>query len=1387
MKYLRTFTSFATIHLLVSFGWSQFSFQKFDQTDGLSQNSVGVILQDSRGFMWFGTDDGLNRFDGYRFKHYPQSLDHHGLSDTHISGLLEDDSGNIWISTIDGGLNRLSLSSGTFSSYTSDDSNGLSSNRILTIEKGDNGLLWIGTDSGLHLFDPDKEVFWKLSSEVITKLRKDAAGRLWVGTSQGLRKILSYDTTNLTLREESYLENGLGMDPVISAIQEYQNGYMYVGTEWGSIFGVGSNTKDVDTLFHHKLADYYFTEGIHSPEFEAYLDEPKVNLPIKDFHFFDDSTGYVGTDGGGIYHLTIKETGSISIKASLRSDNVKSMEATMDNILTFYQDREDLVWIGTDGGGVLKSTDLKKNQSGFYHISPYQRHHSSLTYHDMGAFLYDEQEQELWVGLWGDGIDIFHVSENECSLTLSKKRSIKADINHPDSLNQVAVIALIQDLNNDIWMATPGGGINIYDPVARKFTLKQHDPNNDQTLSSNVILSLLIDSKDQIWAGTIDGLNLYNRETDQFTRIYAGNGEKDLPGNLIHTLYEDKTGSIWIGTDKGLSQITSIVDNPQQVGFQNYEHRKDDPNSISDNSILGIHHDSKGHLWIGTEGGGLNKLNLTTQEFERYNTKDGLANNVVYGILEDRKGFIWLSTNNGLSRFDPNEKKFRNYFKNDGLQHNEFNRRAYLKMNDDWLIFGGINGFNYFSPSCMPENTSPPPIAITDVQILNESITAGTELSSGFTVEQEVSSLNKIRLAHNENLFTVGFSVLSFHSSDNNQYAYKLEGFDAEWTFNGADRRYATYTNLDPGKYVLKLKGSNAHGYWNNEGVNLEVVILPAPWKTWWAYALYLIAFLMLVGYIVRTLIIRARLKTNLRIEQVGRKKMEELDQMKSRFFAGISHEFRTPLMLISAPVDQLDKRFMDDAETHWTFQIIRRNIDRLLRLINQMLDLSKLEAGKLRLQVSKDDITSFMKVIASSFESIAQDKAIRFDLQVPSSPIILFFDKEKLEQVLLNLLYNAFKFTDTGGKVALGLEKKDRELIISVINEGPEISKSEMEMIFDRFYQGEQKSAEGTGIGLALVKEFVELHHGTIKVSSDGGLTSFAITLPTDEKAYHMDEKISLEETKVFHAVEQQEATINDQPISEEDEDKPKILIIEDNMDLRNYIAHEIGTDYYTLVAADGEEGLDIANREIPDLVITDIMMPKVDGIALLKCLKENQTTNHIPVIMLTAKAERETRLEGIEKGADHYLQKPFDMEELAVRISSLLKQRLRIRDHFYREFLANPRSEEVSSMDDVFLKKAIQVIEEQLDNHEFSIDQFAKELAMSRVQLHRKMKAIVGCAASDFLRQYRLKKAYIYLQGKKGSVSQIAYSVGFNNHSYFTKAFKEVYHTNPSELLKD
>jgi signal transduction histidine kinase/AraC-like DNA-binding protein len=939
--------------------------------------------------------------------------------------------------------------------------------------------------------------------------------------------------------------------------------------------------------------------------------------------------------------------------------------------------------------------------------------------------------------------------------------------------------------------------LNRFDTENNKFTIYEHDPNNPRSLSHNGVFALHIDRAGNFWIGTIGGgLNkLILNENEKIPPVFlhykhTPNDPHSIGGNNVLVIYEDEDEFLWVGTD-GLDKFDK-----RNEKFFRYQHDPSNPNSLSNNLVSTIYQDKNGVLWIGTEGGGLNKLVPGDNEespptFIHYQEIDGLANDIIYGILEDNHHNLWLNTKNGLSKFNPDEvddkgivlpSAFKNYYVQDGFQDNEF-MASYFKNSRGEMFFGGINGFNAFYPDSLKENLTIPAVVITDFKVLNED----------YKLDTSITEINQIVLSYNENFLSFDFAVLDYTVPEKNNYAYKLDGLDNDWNYVD-NRNFAHYTNLSSGEYVFMVKGSNNDGVWNEEGVSIKIIILPPWWKTWWAYLSYAIFFIFALFWIRRYEMNRISYKNQGKIDKAVLKEKEETEKIKSRFFANISHEFRTPLTLIFGPAkDIMDKT--NDLKTKENAGIINRNAGRLYGLVNQLLDLSKLEAGRMTLETSEQNIISLLKGLVLSFTSLAERKRITLKFNTIEENLNVYIDKEKIVRIVNNLLSNAFKFTPEGGRIDFTVGKMIKELELRISDSGIGIPKERIDNIFDRFYQvdgSHSRESEGSGLGLALTKELVELHKGKIKVeSTEGEGSTFTILLPLGKEHLKPNEIVqkeireettkTIEEEDLNPEIEKSKGKADIDVLLETG--KPILLIVEDNLDVRNYIVSHLEDDYGIQEAIDGEDGFTKSIEQIPDLIVSDVMMPKMDGFQFCAKIKTDERTSHIPVILLTAKASGESKIEGLETGADDYIMKPFDAKELKVRIKNLIDQRKKLREHFLQEGIFNLDNKNIISVDKKFLEKAVKIINEHLSDSLFGVESFASKIALSRVTLHKKLIALIGEPPGNLIKRIRLSKAAKLIENKTGNISEIALEVGFNNPAYFSECFKKQFGVTPSQ----
>lgn len=1389
---------------IIIYGKSQempFRFNHITTKQGLTTTAFYTIYKDSQGFMWFVGLGGLNRFDGYQIKTFSQIIHQDDtISLGFCSGIYEDEQNNLFIGTHGYGLAKFSRSTETFTNYIHNpkDKNSISRSDIRTLYKDREGGLWIGTIyGGLNKYNQVNETFNCYYPDTINQfsecnciysLYEDSKGVFWVGTRNG---IFQFD-------KEDFIFRKINPEPIIpeyyntiGCILEDSDGYLYFGTvlgiykfdrksgNWSYILSEHpkrSNTKEENTII--SLAEYsnenqhqilIGTQGgglkIYDCKTELIshhyfsFQEPKGILSNRAGPFFIDENKLLWMGGGGINVAQLQRNPFKHIILKSLPDSICQITATC-----FFQDKDGYIWIGTYDNGIFK---LNSDMQVISNSKPTVFHKFKPTpiYKNHILNIYEDSERNLWISSQNFGVDLFDRNTNSFI-------SIPFDTitGNPTSFD---VYKITEDSYGVKWFATESG-LYYRDPGLKR--LDEIRLFNDTALNTAGILDIFEDSKRCFWIITqnrgVFCLLPENRNTRKLLSFPEENYLKTKNSRtIIRSAYEDNEGTLWLR--------------------------------------------SESELYVFDRG---------KNSIDSFKSFDDSFKGYVFKFTGDHKGNLWCVTDQGLIRFDPKDSTARNIKKfttDDGLPFDDMNHFPFFTDKRGYIYCGSSsasgNGFFRFHPdSIPPDNLHIPPIAITEFKVRNENIKPDTS----------ISQIKHILLKYNQNFFSFEFAALDYVNPLKNQYAYKLEGLDEEWIYSG-NRRFANYTGIPSGDYVFRVKGSNNDGYWNETGTSVRLTILSPPWKRWWSYTLYGLLVCGVIYTIVRYYLKRKELIYKLTIEHIQTEKLEEIDKLKSRFFANISHEFRTPLTLILGPLEKLKSK-TKDLDCKKDLNVMQRNARRLQELINQLLNLSKLEAGQMKLHASDENIIDLLKGYVNSFESLAKQKQIELKFSAAEDSIYLYVDWDKIEKILYNLLSNAFKFTEEGGLIEVavccsqssaikmpdfGSSNADWRLQtadfagqwveIKVSDTGKGIPTNKLAYVFDRFYQVDDsytKDYEGTGIGLALARELVDLHHGNITVESQVGKgTVFTVFLPKGKEHLRPDEIVETNEplksanlkyytepfTQPFKRVKIDEPELDN--IQEKEDVKPLLLVIEDNDDLRNYMHSFLESDYNLTEAIDGEHGLNKAIDKIPDLVITDVMMPKMDGYQLCKKLKTDERTSHIPVIMLTAKASLDDRIEGLETGADDFLTKPFDPQELKVRINNLILQRKKLREHYAKEFNLQriTDSENLISIDERFLQKAKRIAEEKMSDPDFTIEAFAGLMAMSRVQLHRKIKALLNLSSSEFIRNLRLNRAAILLKAKKGNVTEVAFEVGFNNLSWFSKCFHEQFGVLPSEYI--
>lgn len=1367
---------------------SQVRFDHITAEDGLSEAVINSIFQDSRGFMWFGTNDGLNRYDGYNFSVFkPSPDDKNTISSNLIYAITEDAYQKIWIGTTGAGLNCFDPVTEKFMHYYHDanDPKSIASNQIVSLYTDSQGRIWIGTFGGINLLLPgntpeESAEILRVDNEadqrpmILQEMIEDKSGNIWLGTRSGLYHCTPKDNAhNFDFRKVVF--DSLHPRQAVQALNVDQNGRLIIATNHGTYHQNNHN--------HHLT--FQKVSAVSSQQAIAVDNLGKV---------------WIGTYKGLMRFEASERNKPIQLETTFVSD-VTDPHSLNKNVIRFlYKDRKGIIWVGTNGGGINKFDPERK---AFFHYGNNLKTNGN-TYRAIRSIL-EDSAGNIWIGTEGGGIFLQSAAEDDNSYNSFEAFSSTA--------NRVFAFEEIEENGQRYILAGSEDA-----PFLQKFKLPELNPvgigvDFDQRSS---IFTILQDSQKNIWIGTYNGgLWRWSPKADGSYDKQRFKIEDGLKSNIIRKIFEDSRGNIWIGTGDGLHIILKNNTESANINFQVLRNEKNDPNTLSSNYILDIHEDTNGQIWVGTYAGGLNKLEvldgLDQIAIHRYSEKDGLPNNSVKSIEEDVEGNIWISSNHGLTKFNPKTETFQNYTIDDGLQAREFLEIASTQRSNGELLFGGVNGFNAFYPLNISDRTLPPEVVFTKLLVNNEAIHAKIEYDSRVILDKSISSTEQITLKYKQNDFSVEFAALHYAAPLENKYAYQLTGYHDDWIEVSAKKRYATFTSLPPGDYTLLVKASNNDNVWTETPARLNIKIQPPIWRSWYAYTLYLALFAFALWLFRRYTVISVHEKHQLTLEYMEREKLEELNQMKLRFFTNISHELRTPLTLIIAPLEHiLEKgRSITPDKMQQQHHYMYKNAKYLLRLVNQLLDFRKLDQGSLSLSVSKGDIASFIQQTTEPFQFMANKKQIDFDFVNQRDSIDTYFDPDILEKVIYNLLSNAFKFTPTGGSVSVEIVEQEGKiktiegqyLEIRVNDTGHGIARNKQTKIFERFYKegSKQENKDGAGIGLAYTKSLVELHHGQIiVVSKKGEGACFAVRLPMEKKAY-LKSEIDQSQLEKFEfrsdpleylladTFRQGKDAQLDSTLEARAEELPLLLFVDDNTDIRRFIKEGFQNDFRIIEAADGEQAYETAISSLPDIIVSDVMMPRKNGIELCKDLKTNALTSHIPVVLLTAKSAREDELEGLQTGADAYVVKPFKLDILRTQLLNIHLQRERLKKRFRQEVILEPEDVTVTSADEEFLKKAMAIIEEHMSDAEFNVEALVKAMYISRSKLYLKLKALTGQSTSEFMRTVRLKRAVQLLEKSDYTIKEIMYMTGFNTASYFSKCFKKQFGIVPSEYLKN
>ncbi|MBN2484374.1 MAG: response regulator [Bacteroidales bacterium] len=1327
-------------------------FVHVNRQGGLTGNTVNSFYQDSRGFVWLGTDAGLNRFDGFGFRvfktNYGDSL---SISSNSIFKIVEDNESNLWFGT-ESGLNKFNRFTETFTRYFSVDADTttISSNYITALSFHESGVLFIGTrGGGLCRYNKHNNSF----SRIVLK-----------------------NNTSIT---------------------------------------IGNNVTDMLCLPDGRLAVLFNGTNLVFFNAEKSRVENIIVLPFEGERGVTKLTYYQGKIiAGGYGKLYVVNVANLTVSELLFGNHP---EAAKGFVTALEPDKNGILWIGSSTSGLflidIENSKIVKH----YQYNEFDPH--SLTGSDISALLI-EKSGKVWVGTWGSGVCYYHPS-------IFKFETLENTWNESKKLPANKINSICIDAKNTIWVATEKGLAGyIYDKGRLNMIKLAQTPKNE-----DVFTSVLCDSENNLWAGSfLGGLKKFDRQSGKLIPVSVVNNAASVksileykPGilwlatmadgiieyniaentsrrvlsgsvssNYISSLIKDKDSIIWIGTNSGLNTYNAVTG-----AIRLYRHSAENHVSLSGNHIHCLYRLSDGHLVIGTAGG-LNIYNKSNNTFYKINSNNGLQNDYICSIEEDNLNRIWVSTLSGLSSvtiqsYEPLEFRVVNYSSDDGVQAAGFRTLASAKTKNGILLFGGNRGINFFDPANITSDKSAPVAIITGFYLNNRELLANMKFQGRVILNNTISETTKIGLKHNENMLTFDFSVLGAVLPSKCLFKYKLEGFDKSWKFVPSERRRATYTNIPPGQYILRVAASDSDGTWSGSETTLFIDILPPLWKTKLAIGFYGLFVLVLLVALRWIIIVKERKRGNEKFAVQEAARQHELDLLKIKFFTNISHEFRTPLTLIITPLEKIIKE-LKYKELEDPLQTIYRNSKRLLNLVNQLLDFRKLEVSGLKLNPSMGDIVAFLKEMAVSFTDLALKKKIALKFRSGIKELFMQFDHDKMEKIMFNLLSNAFKYTLENGEITVEIDYIDeidlvpgkkhvsgnntKALQVKVRDTGIGIPADKLDKIFERFIQADKSNRvveHGTGIGLSLTLEFVKLHGGEIwSESIEGQGSSFIFKLPVEKQI------ISLGSDGQLIAVNEIDSA---SALKKTDSLLPVVLIVEDNEDLRFYLRDNLGYKYNILEADNGKTGTEMALAEIPDLIISDIMMPVVDGIELCRTIKTNASTSHIPIILLTAKTSDEQKKTGFEEGADAYVTKPFSFEVLDMQVKNLINQRKSLKELFNKKIEINPSEISVTTVDEKLIRKALEIVEQNISNPGFSVEQLGRELGMSRVHLYKKLLSLTGKSPIEFIRVLRLKRAAQLLQKSQLRVSEIAYEVGFNNPKYFSRYFKDEFNMLPSE----
>ena len=1441
------FLIFIFLIALSSTAQYHFSFSHFTSDNGLSQNSITAMMKDRKGYLWFGTRDGLNKFDGINFTLYNSKPDKRlSVLSNRILEIKEDNWGYVWIKTYDEMVYRLNQT--TEELLRIQKPNGeFVNDKIREIYILPSGIVWLATfDKGCykiltnelthqltvtHYSKEDRT----LSSNIVRNIFQDKEQNTWFLTQSGLNCIEKARRKVLYFNQQpfySFIENDkrilFGGEGKIYQFEKRNKVFKTIGLPDKAILTNLANFNSNYYLFATQGRGFY-TYNVLQERLQQFSKEKYPEMRSNDIqNVYIDRAGdaWLGLKSQGVLHYSPQ-----SNKIDYIESNLNEGQITNPNFLIF-EDEKDLLWIQpyygffswydrvnnrlvpfynaynedintvfsygvnhvlSDSQGVLWISTNRGN--GFFKctfLPDYFNHylfqnHSVYSISNETRAIFEDNQNRLWIACKDGSVHVFDQNKKEIGTLNADGRIL------PGGNLEVLVYNFCQDKSGNIWFATKKQGLYRLKPIGSKnaFRIENfiHNPADIYSPANNDFYSVVQDNNGRIWAGSYGGgLHLFDEQNGKIRFFHSKNELKSFPEancSKVRQVFVDSRKHIWVATTEGFVVFSSDFKNPKDIKFRYYNRNEDKPTSLGANDVYNIFEDEEANIWFGTFGGGLNKLITKFEEkkqfeFEVFDRGKGMPNNVIYTIIDDKQGHLWLTTENSIVKFNKKTNKIEVFGKGNELENVEFSEASACRLHSGEICVGSKSGFYSFQPDMVKRRVIHAPLVFTRLMLFNKEVEIGEK---GSLLVAQLDKTSQLEFNSKQNVFTIEFATLDMRAPEKIQYAYKLEGFDSEWN-NVQTKHSATYTALPPGKYTFRVKSTDSEGIWLQNERQIVIDILPSFWQSGFAkmvYVLLVISLFLVTLYIFITIF---KLKNNVHLEK-------QMTDMKLRFFTDISHELRTPLTLISLPVDNI---LQEDLEPNIKDQLltVRRNLDKVMGLINQILDFRKVQNNKMRLSVEEINFADFTRVCSSNFLEIAHTKNIGFHLKDETNDATIWVDPERYESILSNLLSNAFKFTPSGKNIIVKTEIRQNVAVLSVIDEGIGIAQEKINFIFDRFFSISTLrniAQKSTGIGLDLVKKLVDLHHGTIRVDSQVGKGS---TFEIEFKLgiAHFDSEVDL-------VLSDQKSPLNesieaDMPVENEKNGQvtmtPLILVVEDNGELRHFLKKTLKKKYRVIEAENGFVGWNKIQQVMPDFIIADLLMPEMNGLELIKKIKDDPRTSHIPVILLTAVTDMESKVAGMKAGADDYITKPFSSEFLHARIENLINQRFQLQ-HYYRSQYISLKPDftlpplEIKSQEDQFMQTLIQLMNENLENFDLNIDLLASKLNMSRTVFFNKLKSLTGFSPVEFVREVRFERAAEYIRDTQLTVAEISYKVGIEDPRYFSRCFKQKFGTTPSE----